>query len=76
MSTFPFPETVEQFRAAREEVEGRIADAARRADRDPARVRLLPVSKTWPAQILRLAIAAGMTTLGENRIGELSAKAG
>lgn len=76
MSTFPLPETVEQFRAAREEVERRIADAAGRADRDPARVRLLPVSKTWPAQRLRLAIAAGMTTLGENRIGELSAKAG
>lgn len=75
MTDFPFPETVEEFRAAREAVEGRIADAARRAGRDPAEVRLLPVSKTWPPERLRLAIEAGMTTLGENRIQELSAKA-
>lgn len=75
MSAFPFPETVGQFRAAHEAVAGRIADAARRADRDPAEVRLLPVSKTWPAERLRAAIGAGMTTLGENRIQELSAKA-
>lgn len=75
MTGFPFPETVEEFRAARAAVEERIADAARRAGRDPGEVRLLPVSKTWPAERLRLAIEAGMTTLGENRIQELSAKA-
>lgn len=75
MTDFPFPETVEEFRAAREAVEARIADAAGRAGRDAAEVRLLPVSKTWPPERLRLAIEAGMTTLGENRIQELATKA-
>ncbi|HHU45723.1 MAG TPA: YggS family pyridoxal phosphate-dependent enzyme, partial [Actinomycetales bacterium] len=36
-------------------VRDRIADAARAAGRDPAEVRLLPVSKTVPAERLRRA---------------------
>jgi pyridoxal phosphate enzyme (YggS family) len=49
---------------------GRIARAAARAGRDPARVRLVAVSKTVPAERLRAAVAAGLTVLGENRVQE------
>ncbi len=52
-----------------------IAAAARAADRDPATVRLLPVSKTVPAERLRHAIAAGARRFGENKVQEASDKA-
>ncbi|MDQ7776917.1 MAG: YggS family pyridoxal phosphate-dependent enzyme [Paracoccus aminovorans] len=55
-------------------VEGRIAQACRRAGRDPAEVRLLPITKTVPAAILRLAFAAGICSFGENKIQEAMAK--
>ena len=61
--------------AARERVLGRIADAAARVGRDPASVTLVAVSKTVPAERLDAAVAAGLTTLGENRVQEAEAKA-
>jgi hypothetical protein len=51
-------------------VRERIAAAARRAGRDPDSVRLIAVSKTHPAPLIRQAIAAGVRDLGENRIQE------
>jgi pyridoxal phosphate enzyme (YggS family) len=66
---------IEAFRDARTRVLGRIADAARRAGRDPAGVTLLAVSKTVPAEALRDAVAAGLVLLGENRVQEGLAKA-
>lgn len=61
--------------AARERVLGRIIDAAARAGRDPGSVTLVAVSKTVPAERLVAAVAAGLTTLGENRVQEAEAKA-
>jgi len=58
------------FAARLADVRGRIAAAARRAGRDPARVTLLPVSKTFPVAALREAVAAGVTCFGESRIQE------
>jgi PLP dependent protein len=60
--------------AARERVLGRIADAAARAGRDPTSVTLVAVSKTVPVQRLVAAAAAGLTTLGENRVQEAEGK--
>ena len=68
------PAQVEAFRHAREEVLGRVADAARRAGRDPSSVTLVAVSKTVPAERIRAAVAAGLTVLGENRVQEGAAK--
>jgi hypothetical protein len=51
-------------------VRERIAAAARRAGRDPDSVQLIAVSKTHPADLIRQAIAAGITDLGENRMQE------
>lgn len=51
-------------------VQGRIAAAACAADRDPASVRLLAVSKTQPAAALRAAYACGQRDFGENYLQE------
>ena len=51
-------------------VQERMAAACRRSGRDIGEVRLLPVTKTVPARILRLAFAAGITDFGENKLQE------
>ena len=51
-----------------------VAEAAIRAGRAPEEVRLMAVSKTKPVELIREAIAAGATLLGENRVQELSEK--
>ncbi|ENO89395.1 YggS family pyridoxal phosphate-dependent enzyme [Thauera linaloolentis] len=51
-------------------VRARIEAAARAAGRDPASVGLLAVSKTWPAEAVREAAAAGQRTFGENYVQE------
>lgn len=56
-------------------VRARIAAACLRAGRDPDHVRLLPISKTVPAERLRAAFAAGIVDFGENKVQEAKAKA-
>ena len=67
--------TEDEFRQALTEVRENIAAAAKRADRDPSDIRLLPVSKTVPVERLRAAYAAGVTQFGENKVQEAEAKA-
>lgn len=55
-------------------VNARIAQAARAAGREPKAVRLLAVSKTWPAEALREAYRAGQTAFGESYLQEALAK--
>ncbi|SFE09277.1 YggS family pyridoxal phosphate-dependent enzyme [Nitrosomonas sp. Nm166] len=55
-------------------VKQRIADTCRRIGRDPASVRLLPVTKTVSAERLRIAYAAGCHEMGENKIQEAREK--
>lgn len=55
-------------------VRARIAAAASAAGRDPGGVRLLAVSKTWPADHVREAAAAGQIAFGENYVQEGVAK--
>jgi len=47
-----------------------MAAAARSAGRDPAAVRLIAVSKTFPAEAVLEAAEAGQTDFGENRVQE------
>lgn len=56
-------------------VRARIAAAAARVGRDPASVRLVAVTKTFPADLCVTAIRAGVADLGENRVQEGAAKA-
>ncbi len=55
-------------------VQDRIARACERAGRDPAEVRLIAVSKTFDAERVREALAAGQRVFGENRVQEALAK--
>jgi pyridoxal phosphate enzyme (YggS family) len=59
---------------ARAHVLERIAGACARVGRDPGSVTLVAVSKTVPAAVLRAAVEAGLTILGENRVQEAEAK--
>lgn len=67
--------TVEEFRANLATVRGRIEAACRSAGRDPATVRLLPVSKTVDEARMRLAWEAGCREFGENKVQEAAHKA-
>lgn len=51
-------------------VQARIMAACHRCGRDPGDVRLLPVTKTVPASVLRLAHTAGIADFGENKLQE------
>jgi pyridoxal phosphate enzyme (YggS family) len=66
---------VETVRAGREKVEAEIAEAARKAGRDPSEVELLAAVKYVALEELHVLEEAGLTLLGENRAQELEAKA-
>jgi len=68
------PRSIEAVARARDAVLTRIALACGRVGRDPASVTLLAVSKTVDPARLRDAVAAGLTTFGENRVQEAAAK--
>ena len=56
-------------------VRDRIARAAAAAGRDPAEIRLLVVTKNFPATDVALLADLGQTDVAENRDGEAAAKA-
>ena len=56
--------------AVREE----LAAACAAAGRSPDSVELVAVTKTVPPEVVRAALAAGLTTFGENRVQEADAK--
>ena len=53
-----------------EEIRRRMAEAARRSGRDPASIRLVAVSKTYPAEAVAAAAATGQRIFGESRVQE------
>lgn len=57
-----------------DQVRERIARAAARANRDPAAITLVAVTKTHPPEVIAEAIAAGARDLGENRVQEAALK--
>ena len=57
-----------------DEVRARIADAARRAGRNPSSVTLIAVSKTFDADHVRAAWQAGQRDFGENKVQEAEQK--
>ena len=58
------------LRARLADVRSRIERAAGRAGRDPASIRLVAVSKTFPAEYVRALADAGQTDFGENKVQE------
>jgi len=71
---YPEAATVLDFRRNIAAVQARIEAACQRVGRDPASMRLLPVSKTKPESSLRLAHAAGCQMFGENKVQEAHRK--
>ncbi len=57
-----------------ERVRSEIARACRDANRDPADVTLVAVSKTFGVEAIEPVIAAGQRAFGENRVQEAKAK--
>lgn len=55
-------------------VRGRIAEAAARAGRDPADIRLIAISKTFDAGAIEPVLEAGQRDFGENRVQEAQEK--
>lgn len=55
-------------------VRGRIDAAARRAGREPDEIRLVAVSKTYSASIVREAMSACVSVFGENKVQEAEMK--
>src|SRR5204863_4811411 len=60
--------------ATLQQVRGRVATACAKAARDAQSVTLVAVSKTFPAQAVREAAAAGQRNFGENYVAEALAK--
>lgn len=58
------------FAANLSQIRARLAAVCARAGRDASEVRLLPVTKNHPAEAARLAFAAGLRAVGENRVQE------
>ena len=70
----PSQDPAAALRANLDAIRARIDAACRAAGRDPSQVRLLPVSKTVDEARLRIAYAAGLRELGENKVQEALAK--
>ncbi len=74
VAAYPPAATVADFRHNLAAVQARITAACARVGRDPATVRLLPVSKTIDEARIRMVHAAGCHFLGENKVQEAYAK--
>ncbi|HVR90454.1 MAG TPA: YggS family pyridoxal phosphate-dependent enzyme [Novosphingobium sp.] len=57
-----------------EDVQSRIAAAARIARRDPQEMTLIAISKTHPAEVIRPLLEQGQRVYGENRVQEAAEK--
>ncbi|WP_454692271.1 YggS family pyridoxal phosphate-dependent enzyme [Achromobacter aloeverae] len=71
----PINHSADDFAARLAAIRARIDDACRRTGRDPAEVALLPVSKTFGADLIREAAAHGLRRFGESRMQEVREKA-
>lgn len=56
------------------DVKRKIEQAAQKCGRNEEEIKLVAVSKTQPAEVLRAAIAAGANVFGENKVQEAESK--
>ena len=66
--------TASEIRERHERTLARLRTAARENGHDPDRLRIVAVTKTWPVEVARAAVEAGITSLAESRIQEAEAK--
>jgi PLP dependent protein len=68
------PPTTELIRGRRERLVAKLRSASERGGHDPDNLRIVAVTKTWPAAVCRAALDAGCELLGENRVQEAEEK--
>ncbi len=68
------PPTSDRIRERHELLLARLRNVADASGHDPDRLRIVAVTKTWPVEVARAAVAAGLTMLGENRVQEAEPK--
>jgi pyridoxal phosphate enzyme (YggS family) len=68
------PALVEGIRKRHEELAARLRRIAEENGHDPARLNVVGVTKTHPVEVVRAALAAGITRLGESRVQEAEPK--
>lgn len=68
------PPSAERIAARYAALRARLRAAAEAGGRDPDAVRVVAVTKTWPVDVARAAVDAGLTLLGESRIQEAEPK--
>lgn len=66
--------TLEDIRTNIQQVEAQVARACQRAGRERLEVRIIAVTKTFPAESIQAALDAGVEHFGENRVQEALAK--
>src|SRR5215211_5060129 len=64
----------EQLAVRLADVSARLATAAQRSGRQPDEVRLIAISKTHPASVIKQVCQLGATDFGENRVQEAESK--
>jgi pyridoxal phosphate enzyme (YggS family) len=68
------PATAAQIRERHDRVLARLRSASRTNGHDPDRLRIVAVTKGHPLEVVRTAVAAGLTRFGENRVQEAEPK--
>lgn len=67
-------ERVAELRERHRALLGRLRTIAERQGHDPDRLRVVGVTKTHPVELVRAALGAGLTRLGESRVQEAEPK--
>jgi PLP dependent protein len=63
-----------QIRERHDRLLTRLRAVAAENGHDPDRLRVVAITKTWPVEVARAALDAGLTILGENRVQEAEPK--
>ena len=68
------PPSAEQIRQRHDRLLERLREIAATNGHDPGRLRIVGITKTHPLSVVRAAIEAGVTILGESRVQEAEPK--
>lgn len=68
------PPTSDRIRERHDRLLARLRATAAANGHDPDRLRIVAVTKSWPVEVARAALEAGLTILGENRVREAEPK--
>jgi pyridoxal phosphate enzyme (YggS family) len=66
--------TSDRIRERHHRLLARLRTVAESHGHDPGRLRIVAITKTWPVEVARAALDAGLTMLGENRVQEAEPK--